>query len=159
MPRPVDNPFDTSSTEHRMRGYHNALNSYGAVQLDTGVAMADNVRLIQMLFDGLLDSMVVAKGHMQHGNLVGKNHSLSRASRILLGLQSALDFEHGGELAQNLNELYLYVNRRLVQANAQNDVAIIDEAHGLISEIREAWSTLPSALGRAPAQQRLAVVN
>jgi len=82
--------------------------------------------------------------------------SISRASRIVLGLQGALDFERGGELARTLDDLYGYVTRRLLHANGHNDVAAIDEVRGLMAEIRDAWATLP---GLMPAQPASAFAN
>lgn len=128
-----------------------AIQSYGDVKVTTGVATASNVQLIQMLFDGLLESMVTARGHIQHGNIQEKSKAIARASRIVIGLQGALDFEKGGDLANNLNELYGYVTRRLFQANAKNDVAALDEVYGLMKEIRDAWEGVPTLV---PASNR-----
>lgn len=123
-----------------------ALDTYAAVQVKTGVATANSVQLIQMLFDGLIESLAVARGHIERGEIEAKGKAISRASRIVLGLQSALDFKRGGELAQNLNELYGYVTRRLLHANAQNDLGALEEVYSLMNEIRQAWSTLPQLL-------------
>ncbi len=139
-----------------MRLHKFGFDGYGAVQVSTGVATADGTRLILMLFDGLLDSLSAARGHILHGNIPEKGKAISRASRIVLGLQGSLDFERGGELARTLNDLYGYVTRRLVQANGKNDATIIDEVRGLMAEIRDAWATLP---GLMPAQSLSAVAN
>ena len=134
-----------------MRLHKLAFDGYGAVQVATGVATADSTRLILMLFDGLLDSLTSARGHIEHGNIAEKGKALSRASRIVLGLQGALDFNQGGDLARNLDDLYGYVTRRILQANVANDVAIIDEVRGLMLEIRDAWSSLPGLMPASPA--------
>jgi flagellar protein FliS len=134
-----------------MRAYSEALESYGAVQVITGVATANNVELIQMLFDGFLDTLMLARGHIQNKAIEEKSKALAKAGRIVVGLQGALDFEKGGELAQNLNELYGYVLRRLFVVNAQNDLAILDEVHGLIKEVSQAWQSLPSLLSVKPS--------
>ena len=135
-----------------MRAYTRAVQSYGSVQLVTGVASADNVQLIQMLFDGLIDSLVTAKGHIQRGSIEDKNKSLVRAGRIVLGLQGALDLDKGGDLARNLYELYSYVTRRLVHVNARNDLDALQEVHTLLNEIRQAWRDVPNLLPKtAPA--------
>ena len=68
-----------------------------------------------------------------------KSKSVARSKRIVLGLQGALDFEKGGDLAENLNELYGYVNRRLLVVDTQNDLNVIDEIIELMDEIRDAW--------------------
>jgi len=127
-----------------MRANTRAIESYGDVKVTTGVSKANNVELIQMLFDGLIESLATTKGHIQHNNIAEKGKAIARASRIVLGLQGALDFEKGGDLANNLNELYSYVTRRLFHANAHNDLAALDEIHGLMREIRDAWEGVPS---------------
>ena len=119
-----------------------ALGEYGAVKVEADVAGADRMGLIRMMFDALIDSLVMAEAQIQRKDLNGKWESISRASRIVLGLQSALDHEKGGSLASNLDELYGYVSRRLIHANAHNDPAIIAEVKGMMIEIREAWASI-----------------
>ena len=130
-----------------MRAYSRAAESYGSVQVVTGVATANNVQLIQMLFDGLIESLAMAKGHILNQAIEEKSKAIARAGRIVVGLQGALDFERGGELAQNLHELYAYVTRRLFHINAQNDLDALDEVTTLMKDIAQAWQTLPSLLG------------
>jgi flagellar biosynthetic protein FliS len=89
---------DSSVTEvvkgvFSMRAYSKFAESYGSVQVTTGVATADNIQLIQMLFDGLLESLASASGHIQNNVIEDKSKALARAGRIVVGLQGALDFE------------------------------------------------------------------
>jgi flagellar protein FliS len=134
-----------------MRANMRAIQSYGNVKVTTGVATANNVQLIQMLFDGLLESLSTARGHIQHNNIAEKSKAVARASRIVIGLQGALDFEKGGDLANNLNELYSYLTRRFFHVNDHNDITVLDEIHGLMREIRDAWEGVPSLV---PASTR-----
>lgn len=126
-----------------------ALASYGDVKVTTGVSGADNVQLIQMLFDGLIESLSTARGHMERGAISEKSQSLSRAGRIVVGLQGALDFEKGGDIARNLNDLYSYVTRRLFHVNANNDLEALQEVHNLMNEIRGAWLQVPTLVPTA----------
>ena len=132
-----------------MRANHRAIESYGQVKVSTGVSKASSVELIQMLFDGLIESMSAAKGHIQHNNIAEKSKAIARASRIVLGLQGALDFEKGGELAKNLDELYNYVTRRLLHVNARNDLQALEEIYGLMREIRSAWEFVRELMPRS----------
>lgn len=110
------------------------------LKVSNTVATANNVQLIQKLFDDLLESLSTARGHIQHKNINEKSIAIARASRIVIDLQGALNFDNGGELALNLNELYSYATRRLDHANAHNDVTVLTEIHGLMSEISDAWT-------------------
>jgi flagellar protein FliS len=89
----------------------------------------------------------VAKGHIQNKAIEEKSKSISRASRIVVGLQSALDFNRGGELAHNLNDLYSYIIRRLIHVNARNDLEALDEVYSLMKDVADAWQNLPALLG------------
>ena len=133
-----------------MRANQKAIAAYGDVNVTTGVASANGVQLIQMLFDGLLESLAATKGHIQNGAIVEKGKSIARASRIVIGLQGALDFERGGDLANNLNELYGYVTRRLLHVNARNDLDALEEIFGLMNEIRSAWEGVPDLIPASP---------
>jgi len=132
-----------------MRAFTRAAQSYGSVQVVTGVATADNVQLIQMLYDGLAESLATARGHIENGNIEDKSKALSRAGRIVVGLQGALDFERGGELAHNLNDLYGYLTRRMLYVNAFNDLKALEEVASLVRDISSAWQALPSLLGQS----------
>ena len=138
-----------------MRANQKAIAAYGDVKVTTGVSSANSVQLIQMLFDGLLESLAATKGHIQNGDIVQKGKSIARASRIVIGLQGALDFERGGDLANNLNELYGYVTRRLLHVNARNDLDALEEIFGLMNEIRSAWEGVPDLIPASPRASAL----
>ena len=131
-----------------------ALASYGDVKVTTGVTGADSIQLIQMLFDGLIESLATAKGQIERGMIEEKSKSIARAGRIVVGLQGALDFEKGGDIARNLNDLYAYVTRRLFHVNAHNDLEALKEVHNLMSEIRGAWAMVPQLV--PPSQRKVA---
>ena len=58
-----------------MRANQKAIAAYGDVKVTTGVSSANSVQLIQMLFDGLLESLAATKGHIQNGAIVEKGKS------------------------------------------------------------------------------------
>lgn len=126
-----------------MRVQFKAMESYGVDNLASQASVASSAELIQMLFDDLVSTLAAAQGHLEHGAIQEKGKSISRASSIVLGLQQALDFETGGDLAKNLYELYIYATRRLIFANAYNDLSVLKELHGLMSELSSAWKEVP----------------
>ena len=122
------------------------LASYGEVSVQAGTAYADSVQLIQMLFDGLIDSLSAAEGQIERKEIQAKGESLSRATRIVVGLQGSLDLEKGGEIAANLADLYDYCTRRLMHANLKNDLEAVREVKKLMGEIRDAWAQVPDLI-------------
>ena len=120
--------------------------AYRNVGVSSAVPYADSVHLIQMLFDGLMVSLADAEGHIERNDIKAKTASIGRATKILNGLQSALDFEKGAEIAINLSDLYDYCVRRLLKASIRNDPSIVREVKGLMGEIQDAWRALPELL-------------
>ena len=117
-----------------------AVNSYktGAI---AEIEEASPHRLIQMLFEGCLQRIAVAKGAIQRKEVALKGESISKAIGILGGLRGSLDLSQG-EIANNLDRLYEYMERRLVDANLKNDVVILDEVTGLLKDVKAAWDAI-----------------
>ncbi|GHC32951.1 flagellar protein FliS [Aidingimonas halophila] len=121
-------------------GYARGAGAYARVGVESGVMSASPHQLIVMLFDGALASIRAAKLHMENGNTQEKGKSISKALDIVNnGLRAVLDGEKGGEIAANLDALYDYVARQLLQANLHNDVEKIDEAVRVLDDIGSAW--------------------
>ncbi len=122
-----------------------ALSHYRNVSTTTGVEGASPHRLIQMLMEGALEKVAAARGAMIHGNMAEKGRQISWAISIISGLQASLDLEQGGELSRNLDALYDYMVRRLGEAGARNDPALLDEVSGLLLELKQGWDGIADA--------------
>lgn len=119
-----------------------ALQQYKNLNASTQVAAASPHRLIQMLLDGALEKIRLARSFMQQGRLGEKARHITWAISIIDGLRVSLDKNAGGELAQNLEDLYDYMIRRLTETNLHNDPAVLDEVLGLLGQIKEAWDAI-----------------
>ena len=130
-----------------------ALQQYHQVNTQSGVAYASPHRLIQMLMDGALERIAVAKGCIQRQDIVAKGKQIGNAVDIIGGLREGLNEETGGEIAVNLDALYDYMQRRLLEANLHGDIAILDEVADLLRPIKEAWDAVgdPPETGASPA--------
>jgi len=115
------------------------LMAYRDIGVHTGVESASAHKLILMLMDGAQEKISTASGHMQRGELARKGENIGWAISIIGGLRDSLNLEAGGELAANLERLYEYMSRRLVEANRDNDPAALQEVQGLLHEIRSGW--------------------
>jgi len=119
------------------------VGQYATVGTQTGITEASPHRLIQMLLDGALDKIARAKGAMQRRQIEEKGNNITSAGSIVLGLRSSLDMEAGGELAANLDNLYDYMFRRLMDAHINNEEAALDEVASLLREIKNGWDAIP----------------
>ena len=123
-----------------------AMNQYKAVGVQSGLESASPHTLIQMLLDGALGRLALAKGFMERSNHEQKGRAISSAISIIGGLQSSLDLNRGGEIAANLNALYSYMTERLLSAGTNNDVESLEEVSTLLEEIREGWRGIKAAV-------------
>ena len=122
---------------------HSFANAYARVGVETSVNSASAHKLIELLFNGFMDSIVLARGAMRAKQIEAKGKAISRAARIIEeGLKAGLNMEAGGKLAQDLSALYAYVALRLTAANLRNDEAALDECQNLIEPLRQAWVTI-----------------
>lgn len=120
-----------------------ALKTYKNVGLESGVAAADPHKLILMLYQGALLAIASAKNQMLRKQISEKGSSITKAIKIIdEGLKACLDVKAGGEIANNLSDLYDYMNQRLLIANLKNDTAILDEVSVLLAELKGAWESI-----------------
>ncbi len=129
-----------------MAKLHNAVQQYNKVGVSSGVESASPHRLIQMLMVGALEKINTAKGYMDRGEVSLKGGNISWAISIIDGLRASLDLNTGGEIAQNLDDLYDYMTRRLARANVEDDADILDEVASLLRSIKAAWDEVPERI-------------
>ena len=114
--------------------------AYNKVSATSGVEDADPHMLIQMLIDGAIEKTNKAKYFMTEKQIEKKGQHASWAISIISGLQASLDAENGGEIAANLNSLYDYCIRTLIEANSENSIDKLDAVLAVMNEIRQGWS-------------------
>lgn len=122
-----------------------AMKQYKQVSVHSSIMDASPHRLVQMLMEGVLEKIALAKGNMANRNVASKGENVSKAIAIIAGLQSSLNIEAGGIIAENLSNLYDYMSRRLVDANLRNDASTLDEVAGLMVEIKSGWDNIPDS--------------
>ena len=120
-----------------------SASQYGKVAVRSEVNYASSHRLVQMLMEGALEKIAIAKGHMARKEYEQKGQHVNWAISIISGLQGSLNLTEGGELAANLNALYDYMVRRLSEANLHNDISLLDEVTSLLTEIKAGWDAIP----------------
>lgn len=122
---------------------NSAISAYQRIGVETGVESADPHKLILMLFEGAQEALARARIHMQNNEIAEKGQMISKAIMIIdHGLKASLDMNAGGDLAIKLQALYDYMTHRLLVANIQNNLEIIDEVNKLLSELNSAWKEI-----------------
>ena len=131
------------------------INAYKKGNLKQQISQADPHKITLMLMQGMLDKLAYTKGCIERKDYSGKSEHISRATAILMSLRDTLEMETGAEVADNLFALYDYMIQRLIDANVQNNLKIVDEVITLFIPIKTAWSQIPeSAKQEAYEMQR-----
>ena len=125
-----------SQTPNSGIGHYRSVGAYGAA------SASDRVQLIMSMMNGGLDRIAMAKGHMSRREVADKGEAINNAIGLIDGLRACLDMEKGGKIAGNLEALYDYMTRRLVEANLTDTTEILDEVAGLLGEIKSGWEVL-----------------
>ncbi|WP_367374716.1 flagellar export chaperone FliS [Pseudomonas lini] len=125
-----------------------ALRQYQKIGAQAQTSEASPHRLVQMLMEGALDRIAQAKGAMERKDIANKGVLISKAIGIVGGLREGLDLEKQAESVSELDSLYAYMMKRLVEANLKTDPKILDEVADLLRTVKDGWD----AIG-APAPQ------
>jgi flagellar protein FliS len=124
------------------------LQQYTQTNVQTAIENATPHRLVQMLYEGALDRLAQAKGAMLRKDYETKSKLTNRVIEILTSLRGSLDFEKGGEVADNLYALYDFMIRHVVKASAKNSPEMLEEVAELLREVKAGWDEMPDEYRR-----------
>lgn len=119
-----------------------ALRQYQKVGAQAQTSEASPHRLVQMLMEGGLDRIAQAKGAIERKDIAAKGVAIGKAIDIVGGLREGLDLENSAESLADLDSLYAYMMTRLLQANVQSDIGMLDEVAGLLTTVKEGWDAI-----------------
>ena len=108
-----------------------------------------------MLYDGALRFTADARDAMVRRDIRARQQHLSRAMAIVSELQSTLDMDTGGEVAEQLDTLYGFVRDRLIDASVTQELQPLDEARRVLTTLREGWLAISHASATAAATSSL----
>ena len=122
---------------------NNPWQSYRKVATQT----ASPGQLVLMLYDGAIRFSEQALAGFEHrGDPLAFNqtinNNLHRAQAIIMELNAVLNMARGGEVAFNLRRLYLYMDRRLREANIRKQKEPIVEVIMRLRVIRDSWEEM-----------------
>ena len=116
---------------------YNALSAYQAAS-----KMTTSLGAVVLLYDGMIKEVGKARAAIEEGRIEDRFNATQKACKILLGLQSHLDFDKGGDVSLMLDQFYHTIFRDLQQVNMQNSAPLCDEIIGALGEVRASWARL-----------------
>lgn len=114
-----------------------AINQPHQAYKQNSINTASPGELTLLLYNGCLKFIKLARKAMEEGNIEQRNENLIKSQNIVQELMVTLNKDV--QLSHNLMQMYDYILRRLIEANTKNDVAILDEVEGFVTEFRDAW--------------------
>ncbi len=125
-----------------------AIRQYQQSGVATVAPAASPHQLIAMLLEGALDRVAQARGAARNGDRMTRVRNIGSSIAIVEHLRLCLD-RNAGPIAQQLDALYDFCLRRLAEANASGDAAMLGEVADVLRPIKDAWDTMP----RSPTVQ------
>jgi flagellar protein FliS len=140
--------------------YSNALSAYR----ETRIRTASQGQLVVMLYDEAIKQLdlaldIIGSTTEVPGRIEKTNKAVLKAQEIITELMASLDFDSGGEIAQNLFSLYNWFNRELLQANIAKDAQRLRAVRTMLDELRSAWQEIVSRTSAEAAGRPSAGVN
>jgi flagellar protein FliS len=105
----------------------------------TQVTTASREKILLMLYEGAIRFTKQARVAMTEKKIADKGKYISKATAILSELMATLDFKVGGQLAHDLENLYIFMIDKLIEANIQNKVEPLDDVERLLGTLYSAW--------------------
>ena len=114
------------------------VNPYKQYQ-KTQVVTASREKILLMLYEGAIRFTKQARAAMIDKKIADKGKAIRKATAIVSELMATLDFKVGGQLAQDLENLYIFMIDKLIEANVHNKVECLDDVERLLNTLYGAW--------------------
>ncbi len=105
----------------------------------TSITTASKEQLLLMLYEGCIRNFKKAKLAMIEGNIAEKGKWIGKAQDIVNELSNSLDFDKGGDIAKQLESLYLFIFSESTEANIENDPEKLEQCISIMMTLYEGW--------------------
>ena len=117
---------------------------------DLDVLSATPMQLVRMLYVGAIGAIQSACDHLRNGDIRERSRQITKACSIIEELTLSLDKGRGGQVALDLTELYVYLHKRLIAANIDQQMEPMIEVKRHLETLLEAWQAVPDSI--APSE-------
>lgn len=117
-------------------------NSGYQVYQQTDIMTADEKRLIIMCYEEAIYSLKSVKNQFLNQDYEAKGKAVQKALDIINELRVALNFEKGGIIAKNLDLIYGFLIRYILDADLKKDIKAFEQAASILNELKSAWEQI-----------------
>ncbi len=101
------------------------------------ILTASPAELTLMLYEGAIKFCNVAIGAIEHQDIQKAHNNIVKTEKIIDYLRQTLDMKY--PVAQDFENIYVYLSQRLVEANMKKDKDILEEVNGHLRSVRDTW--------------------
>ena len=117
--------------------------------IQTQVRSASPLELVVMLYDAALRNTARAIDAMARGDIRTRRDAITKSLAIINELQSTLNLEKGGAIAEELDRLYVWMTDSLIQATVQQKPGPLHDVCKNLEMLRDAWRQIATAKAAA----------
>lgn len=130
------------------------VGNYGANQYkQTSIKTANRGQILIMLYEAAIKNVKKASDCLDRKDLAGKGQAIVKAHDIINELTNTLDFEVGGQIAKDLERLYLFMTDQLIKANLENKKEPLQQVQKLMETLLQGWRVAVDQVNRGQAGQ------
>ncbi len=111
-------------------------NGYAAYA-NSKIMTASPAELTLMLYDGAIKFANIAIVAIEKNDIEKAHNNIVKVERIILEFKSSLD--HKYPVANDFEQVYNYLIRRLHEANVKKDIEILEEILKHLRTMRDTW--------------------
>lgn len=115
------------------------MNPYLKQYQQSQIQTASPEKILIMLYDGAIQFLNKAIRGIENKDIQESHNNIIAAQRIITEFMNTLDVEAGGDVCKNLYSLYDYLHYRLVQANIQKNIEMLEEVLVHLKDLKATW--------------------
>jgi flagellar protein FliS len=112
------------------------------------VQSASREKLLLMLYEGAIRFMKQALMAIDRKDIAERGMNIGRAFDIINELNNTLNHDQGGEIAKNLEQLYMFISEQLTKSNATGQKKPLEDALKIMETLYSGWTEAIEKLKR-----------
>lgn len=111
------------------------------------VLTATPAEVTLMLYEGAIKFCNIAIMAIENNEMEKAHNNIMKTQRIIEEFRNTLDRQY--EVAEDFDRIYVYVLRRLFEANVRKDKEILEEVNGHLRSVRDTWKEVMKKCNKA----------
>lgn len=120
----------------------------------TSIQSASKEKLLLMLYEGAIRFTKLGIQAAEEKRIADRGMNIGRAYDIVMELNNTLDHKVGGEVAKNLEQLYMYITEQYTKANLSGDPAPLRDVLKILETLYDGWKKAVDELKKNQSSEK-----